>query len=178
MIRKAVFSDLDAVVNIYDEIHRAEEDGVISVGWIRGVYPVRATAEAAFKRGDLFVLETDGVILASGVINKIQVDAYAMARWEHDADDDHVCVLHALTVSPRAGRRGLGKQFVGFYEAYARENDCFELRIDTNERNLVARKMYKKLGYKEITVVPTVFNGIPDVNLVLLEKYLGSEQIP
>ena len=29
MIRKAVFSDLDAVVNIYDEIHRAEEDGVL-----------------------------------------------------------------------------------------------------------------------------------------------------
>ena len=32
--------------------------------------------------------------------------------------------------------------------------------------------MYKKLGYREIAVVPTVFNGIPDVNLVLLEKYL------
>ena len=33
--------------------------------------------------------------------------------------------------------------------------------------------MYNKLGYKEVDIVPTVFNGIPDVNLVLLEKYLG-----
>ena len=45
--------------------------------------------------------------------------------------------------------------------------------MDTNERNHVARKLYKKLGYEEIDMVPTVFNGIPDVNLVLLEKYLG-----
>lgn len=30
--------------------------------------------------------------------------------------------------------------------------------------------MYKKLGYKEISIVPTVFNGIPDVMLVILEK--------
>ena len=172
MIRRAVRSDLDAVVTIYDEIHRAEEDGTISIGWKRGVYPVKATAEEAFKRKDLFVLEIDGVILGSGIINNIQVDAYAKAQWEHEADADHVCVLHTLTISPRAGRMGLGKQFVSFYETYARENDCLELRIDTNERNLVARKMYKNLGYKEITIVPTVFNGIPDVNLVLMEKHL------
>ncbi len=172
MIRKAVRSDLDAVVDIYDEIHRAEENGVISVGWIRGVYPVKATAEAALERDDLFVVEKDGEVLGSGIINRIQVDGYAQAQWEHEADEEQVCVLHTLTVSPRAGRMGLGTQFVAFYEAYARANGCFELRIDTNERNLVARKMYRKLGYKEIAIVPVVFNGIPDVNLVLLEKYL------
>lgn len=32
--------------------------------------------------------------------------------------------------------------------------------------------MYVKLGYKEIGIVPTVFNGIPGVGLVLLEKAL------
>lgn len=33
--------------------------------------------------------------------------------------------------------------------------------------------MYKKLGYKEIDIIPTDFNGIPGIDLVLLEKYLG-----
>ena len=33
--------------------------------------------------------------------------------------------------------------------------------------------MYEKLGYREIAVVPTVFNGIPDVQLVLIEKWLS-----
>ena len=46
-------------------------------------------------------------------------------------------------------------------------------RIDTNARNTAARAMYRKLGYKEIGTVPTTFNGIPGVDLVLLEKNPG-----
>lgn len=34
------------------------------------------------------------------------------------------------------------------------------------------RALYKKLGYQEIGIVPTVFNDIPDVQLVLIEKTL------
>ena len=173
MIRKAVSSDLDAVVTIYNEIIQLQEDGAITVGWIRGVYPTRATAEDALRREDLFVIEKDGVILGSAIINQLQVDVYAKAKWRHAVDTEKVWVLHTLTISPRAGKRGLGKQFVDFYESYALDHGCLALRMDTNERNLVARKMYKKLGFEEIDMVPTVFNGIPDVNLILLEKYLG-----
>ena len=46
------------------------------------------------------------------------------------------------------------------------------LRIDTNERNAAARAMYKKHGYIESGVAPTVFNGIPGVMLVCMEKRL------
>ena len=42
----------------------------------------------------------------------------------------------------------------------------------SNARNAAARGLYKKLGYKGIGIVPTEFNGIPDVQLVLLEKHL------
>ena len=172
MIRKAAQADIDAVVQIYDEVHTAEEAGTITVGWIRDVYPVQATAEAALARDDLFVLEQDSIIAGAGIINQLQVDVYTGAPWEHPVSDDAVCVLHTLVISPRYSRMGLGKQFVDFYETYARENHCPELRMDTNARNQTARIMYKKLGYKEIAVVPTIFNGIPGVDLVLLEKWL------
>ena len=46
-------------------------------------------------------------------------------------------------------------------------------RMATNAKNTAARAMYRKLGYAEIAIVPTVFNGIPGVDLVLLEKHLG-----
>ena len=75
MIRKAVEEDIDAVENIYNELHDSEECGEISIGWIRGIYPTRKTAEDSLKRGDLFVLE-DGSVLGSGIINQIQVDSY------------------------------------------------------------------------------------------------------
>ncbi len=171
IVRKATAADIDSVEKIFDELHTSEEKGEITVGWIRGVYPVRKTAEDALKRNDLFVLE-DGTVFGAGIINNIQVDSHKMGSWEFDADDSEVCVLHTLVISPRAGGRGYGKRFVKYYEDYARDHGCFELRIDTNERNARAREMYAKLGFKEIGIVPTVFNGIPGVNLVLLEKRL------
>ena len=79
------------------------------IGWLRGVYPVRATAEAALNRGDLFVLEKEGIIAGAAIINQIQVDVYYGAPWKHVAGDDQVCVLHTLVISPRFAGKGLGK---------------------------------------------------------------------
>ena len=169
-IRAAVISDLDAIEQIYDDIHTDEENGTQMTGWIRGVYPTRKTAEESICRGDMFVLE-DGEILGAGIINQIQVDVYENAPWEFETDD--VCVLHTLVISPKASGRGYGKAFIWFYEQWAAEHGLMELRIDTNARNKTARAMYRKLGYREIGIVPTVFNGIPGVDLVLLEKNLG-----
>jgi len=100
------------------------------------------------------------------------VDVYEGAPWEHPAKDEEVMVLHTLSVSPEHGRRGIGSAFVKFYEDYAKENGSPYLRMDTNARNLTARRLYQKLGYKEIGVVPCNFNGIPGVQLVCLEKKL------
>ena len=172
-IRKATQNDIDAVEKLYDAIHTAEENGKQTIGWIRGIYPVRKTAEMALERDDLFVLEDAGEIRGTGILNKIQVDSYADGRWEHEVPDEQVCVLHTLVIDPGSAGKGYGKAFIEYYEAYAREIGCTELRIDTNARNVVARAMYKKHGYTEIGIVPTVFNGIEDVQLVLLEKYLG-----
>ncbi len=175
MIRKAEARDLAAVDCLYQEIHDAEETGMITTGWIRGIYPVKATATAALERDDLFVLEEDGRILGSGMINRLQADAYEGAPWKCQVPDDQVCVLHTLAISPAAQGKGYGREFIRFYEAYARHHGCTELRIDTNERNLAARAMYSKYGYQEIDIVPTTFNGIAGVNLVLLEKQIRDE---
>lgn len=172
-IRKATAKDVDAVEKLYDAIHTAEENGKQTIGWIRGIYPVRKTAEMALERDDLFVLEDAGEIRGAGILNKIQVDSYAEGSWEHEVPDEQVCVLHTLVIDPDSAGKGYGRTFIEYYEAYARETGCTELRIDTNARNVVARAMYKRHGYTEIEIVPTVFNGIEGVQLVLLEKYLG-----
>ena len=176
MIRKAEAEDLEAVDRLYGEIHDAEEAGLITTGWIREIYPTRATAEAALAREDLFVLEEDGQILGSGIINRIQVDVYEGAPWKYRVLEDWVCVLHTLVISPSVRGKGFGRAFVRFYEETARQMGCTELRIDTNARNSAARAMYQKYGYQEIGIVPTTFNGIPGVRLVLLEKTIGEVQ--
>lgn len=171
-IRPATAADLSAVVSIYSRIHDAEADGRITTGWLRGVYPTEATARAALAAGDLFVLEDDGRVVAAARINREQVNVYAQVPWKYPAADDEVMVLHTLTVDPLKSCRGYGRQFLDFYETYARGQGCPVLRIDTNARNTVARAMYAKRGYFESGIVPTVFNGIPGVMLVCMEKRL------
>jgi len=170
--RKAVKKDIQAVAAVYDSVHDAEERGEMIIGWERGVYPVTSTAEAAFERDDLYVCLDDEIIVATAIINQIQVDCYAAAEWTYDALPGEVLVLHTLAVRPDTGGRGVGTGFVRYYEDMACKLNTPYLRMDTNEKNLRARSMYKQLGYSEIAIVPTTFNGIAGVNLVLLEKKL------
>lgn len=65
-----------------------------------------------------------------------------------------------------------GRAFETFYEQEAARQGCRYLRIDTNVRNTRARRLYHSLGYKEISVTPCTFNGLSDIDLVLLEKAL------
>ena len=172
MIRKACKADIPAIAAIYDRLHDAEEAGKAEIGWVRGVYPTKRTAQAALERGDLFVMEEGGKVVGAAILNQTQVPEYYGAPWEFPARDEEVMVLHTLTIDPNTGGKGYGKAFVAFYEQYARENGCPYLRMDTNARNKAARKLYAGLGYWEAGIMPCVFNGIPGVQLVCLEKKL------
>ena len=117
-------SDLDAIEQIYTRVHNDEEKGLATTGWIRGVYPIRETAEQALKRDDLFVLKVEGKVVATGIINKIQVDVYKDIGWKHSVPDEEVMVLHTLAVDPLEKGKGanvkhfftlLGKMFFTLY---------------------------------------------------------------
>ena len=114
-----------------------------------------------------------GQVVGTAILNQLQVDVYADGEWQYPADDSEVMVIHTLIISRKTDLKGLGSDFLAYYEAFALEHGCKYLRLDTNARNAAARAFYKRHGYKEIGIVPTVFNGIPGVDLVLIEKKLG-----
>ena len=175
-IRKAVLADIPQVAAIYDRILTQEERGETSIGWVRGVYPTEQTARDALSHGSLYVLETESGIAAAAKIDQEQVPQYADAPWRYpDAPPEQVLVLHTLVVDPRQAGQGHATAFVAFYEDCARTRNCPYLRMDTNERNQTARRLYAHLGYWEAGVVAGAFNGIPGVALVCLEKVLETE---
>ena len=171
MIRKATESDIPGVSALYDDIHTEEESG-ISEKKTRAAAYVRVSTNKDDQQNSFAAQYIHYKKLLEESISEELVDVYADAPWSFDAPDCEVMVLHTLVISPRTAGKGYGRRFVQFYEDYALSHGCRYLRMDTNERNSRARAMYVKLGYKEIGIVPTVFNGIPGVGLVLLEKAL------
>lgn len=171
-IRRARASDLPAIAALYERTHDAEEQGLTTTGWIRGVYPTLDTAREAMTRDAMFVMKDDGELVACAKIDAQQVPEYVDCPWMDDAAPEQVTVIHTLVVDPLHRGKGYGKAFIEFYEEYADEMDAPYLRLDTNERNTAARAMYRALGYHEAGIVKCNFNGIPNVKLVCLEKKL------
>lgn len=169
MIRKAVAGDIPDVAGIYHAIAAMEAQRPMT-GWKVGIYPTGRDAMDSLEKGHLFVMEKDGYIVATGRINQEQQPEYALCDWQDKSPDEKVMVLHTLCVDPDFGGRGYAREFLQFYEDYAREHGCTCLRIDTNAINTNARAMYAKLGYREAGIVPCTFNGIEGVDLVMLEK--------
>lgn len=174
MIRKAVESDIPAIAAIYEAILDWEEQQPATViGWLRGIYPTEETARAALVKDELYVMEdAHGAVVAAAKLNQEQVPEYANCRWQYEAPDEQVLVLHTLVVDPKEKGKGYGTAFIHWYEDMGRQMNCPYLRIDTNSHNLPARRLYAHLGYAEPGIVDCVFNGIPGVHLVCLEKKL------
>lgn len=166
MIRKATKDDIKNIAVLYNDVI----DANTQVGWAKGIYPNEQTAEIAVNNGEMFVIEADGKIVASAIINQKQAPVYSECKWSIQADDNEIMVLHTLCVSPSYSKRGFGSEFMKFYEEYALKNSCHCLRMDTNKTNANARGFYKKLGFREAGIYPCKFNGIDNVNLVCLEK--------
>ena len=89
-------------------------------------------------------------------------------RKAEKKDIDAVAAIYAhIHEQERTGKATIG-WLPGIYPvrgtaeaALAQENGC-----------TVLRRLYQKLGYAEPDIVPCIFNGIPNVQLVLLEKKL------
>lgn len=170
MFRIAVREDIERIADIYEHIHDVEEAGEAIVGWARQTYPTDQTAADGVSKGDMFVEEKEGLIVAAGRVNQQQMEVYKNCNWLYAAPDDEVMVLHTLVVDPQIKGKGYGSAFVKFYEEYALSKNCHYLRIDTQEKNTAARAFYKRQGFRESGVVFCEFNGISNVRLVCLEK--------
>ena len=106
MVRKATEADIPAVTAIYDALLDREEQGLLSTGWTRGVYPTEQTARDALRAGTLYVMEREGRVTAAAKIDQSQMEQYSRCRWQHDAPPEQVLVLHTLVVArPRPVRQ-------------------------------------------------------------------------
>lgn len=173
MIRKAATADIAAIGETYDALLTQEKEHGGFSNWELGVYPTVKVAEEKVPRGEMYVLEEDGAICASMVLNGDQAEEYAAVSWQFEAAPECVLVIHTLCIPLQQAGRGYGTQMVAFAKAYAKAHGCTVIRIDTYAHNEPAKRLYQKNGFRIAGWGRIKLQGLIDEDQVYLECRLA-----
>ena len=150
MNRKATRGDLDAVEQIYTELLTHERNGVSYSNWQLDLYPTEETARKALEEETLFVLEEEGEICASVILNQEQADFYNEIPWRFEAAPNEVFVIHTLCVPPSRSGKGYATALIDFAKEYAAGR--------TGASGISSLKTSKNITGRTIQIVLPVLN--------------------
>lgn len=170
MTRKALREDIEKIANLYNEILDFEATNGSYSNWVKGVYPTKSTAQAGFEDGNLYVIEDNGEICASIILNHIQPEVYGKIHWKYLAEDENVLVIHTLSVNPHKAGKGYGGELVNFAFKKAAELGCTSVRLDTYAANFPAATLYKDCGFRYAGTAFSVLNGVIPEMQIFFEK--------
>lgn len=168
-IRKAMRFETDCIDEIYIKLTDYLAVHKNYCGWKSGVYPIKAVAERAMEKGELFVAIKSGRIVGSVVLNTNQAPQYSQGEWEYNGES---LVIHTLAIDPNCTRQGIGDKIMEFAEEYACAEGLGAIHLDTAEANLPAQRLYEKHGYKKVGEVNLEIDRIDIDNWFLYEKVL------
>ena len=169
MIRLATPMDVDAVAAGYEQLLSHEAATHSYTNWKPGIYPTRQDALGAVENGTLYVLEENGQVCASMILNQHQAQEYAEIPWQYPAQPEEVLVIHTLTMPPKMSGRGYGTRMVRFAMEQARAQGCKVIRLDTYVGNEPAKRLYHKLGFRISGRRLVKHHGLFDSELYYLE---------
>lgn len=121
-----------------------------TVAWKKGIYPSDEFLKESIGRGELYVLEHDGAISASVILNSAPNDGYAGLPWSVECASDEVLIPHALAVHPVLHKKGLGgivvKDVIEIAESLGKKT----VRLDILEGNAAAERLYTGAGFQYV----------------------------
>ncbi|WP_409568053.1 GNAT family N-acetyltransferase [Proteiniphilum saccharofermentans] len=167
-IEQGTINDIAELEALYDDLNDYLSANTNYPGWIKGIYPIRETAEKAIEEGSLYVLRKENVIVGSIVLNHEPEEAYDNVKWGIDTSYNEILVLRTLVVHPRFMKQGIAKQLMDFAKELAVSANIKTIRLDVSVDNTPAIKLYEQSGY---TYVETVDLGLPYDHLKWFRLY-------
>ncbi len=173
MIRPATEKDISAIARSYEALFDREDALGSTTNWARGIYPTVKVPMEKVPRGEMYILEEEGLLRASMVLNGEQAPEYRVIPWQYPAEDSEVLVIHTLCVPPAHTGHGYGAQMVRFAIEHASKHGCRAVRIDTWTHNEAAKGFYTKLGFRLAGTHQALHQGLIAGELAYLEYRIG-----
>lgn len=170
IIKKAKAEDFDELKIFYvrmNEIINSRNNGYNPDN---AVFPTDEMINKAIaSEGQIIGIE-DGRIVAGCIVSGEGEPAYNTAKWNVDAKDNEIWILHALRVAPEYEGRGFAKQMLSYVIDIAPKRNRKAIRLDVLEGYSV-ENLYLSFGFKYIDTVEILYDdiGYPR-NFRLLER--------
>lgn len=167
-IRKATLDEFLSVREFYHKMTDWLETAAYGPGWKKDIYPSPEDLIEALTLGELWVCDYDGGYIASMIVNSRSQEEYSRVKWEIDASQDEVILIHALGVMPQYHGKGIASEMVKHAITLAKAQNKKAMRLDVLAGNLPAEKLYPKFGFKLIDTLEMFYE---DTGLTLYKLY-------
>ena len=150
IIREAKYTDIDALLAIFNEARRTIAELGIDQ-WQNG-YPNREVIEQDIENGEGYVLELDGEVVAAFAMLKGEEPTYSQiydGSWL-SGEKDAYTAIHRFAITPACRGIGIAKDILDFAACQSLSTGKGSLRIDTHEGNVVMRRMLEKNGFLHV----------------------------
>ena len=145
ILRKAQIPEAEIIWQILQQaIERRRKDG--SNQWQDG-YPNLEVVKTDISLGKGYVLEIDNAIAAYAALVFNDEPAYKEIIGDWLTNDDFL-VIHRVAVSNDFLGKGIAVLLFQKLEDFAKENQVFSIKVDTNFDNLAMLHILEKLDYQ------------------------------
>ena len=145
ILRKAQIPEAEIIWQILQQaIERRRKDG--SNQWQDG-YPNLEVVKTDISLGKGYVLEIDNAIAAYAALVFNDEPAYKEIIGDWLTNDDFL-VIHRVAVSNDFLGKGIAVLLFQKLEEFAKENQVFSIKVDTNFDNLAMLHILEKLDYQ------------------------------
>ena len=110
-------------------------------------YPTRELILSDILGKQNYIIEYNGVAVATAVISFAGEPTYAVIKGKGWLNENPYAVVHRIAVADECRRKGIAKEILYFTEELCAEQGVADIRIDTHCDNRAMRSLLKKMGY-------------------------------
>lgn len=144
---KASASDFEKIKSAYIDIINRTPSMKEYARWEYGKHPTDEMIQMYIDGGNMYLFMEDGNLAGVIAITFSQGEDYHPVKWQVEANDDEVMVLHILGIIPDFQGKGIGKKMIQSALELGRTKKMKACRFDALSSNLPAQKLYESLGF-------------------------------
>ena len=158
-IRRSNMGDISAIMEIIADAQSLLASRGVDQ-WQDG-YPTADIIAQDIAKSESYIIENDGVIIATAVISFAGEVTYNSIDGAWLNDNSYV-VVHRLAVRNSALRSGLARQMMLYVEELALQSGVNNIRVDTHNDNIAMQSLLNNLGFVFCGEI-TLLSGAPRI---------------